>query len=139
MNEENKVIFSVESEWPDCPDFEITYFTGINKYGMSLETIYEFGDCDGASDYLEHILDVFTCWMVGNCYEVTKRPTLYQVFTEGVNATSMFDTIEDLYGAFSFLVCGAKAIHIQGEHYDPAPADKCDHSKLFFDEVRSTE
>lgn len=86
-------------------DFDITYYKRIKKYVMSIETIYDFEDKhNGEKKYLLRLLDTFTSWMTRTNRDTSYTPELYEVFTKGINVNTQFDTIEELYGTFKYLV-----------------------------------
>ena len=87
-------------------DIDIIYLKNENKYVLSIETIYMFDDEHGKYSYMKHLLDKFTEFMKQNNYDITKEFCLYDVFTEGININTHFDSIEDCYSAFKMFVNG---------------------------------
>lgn len=87
-------------------DFDIIYLKKRKKYIISLETIYKFDDEPFRRTYLIKILSAFTGWMQNNNYSVSKKLNFHHVFTNGVNINDEFDSIEEAYAAFAFLVHG---------------------------------
>lgn len=81
-------------------DFCITYFKNTKKYAMSVETIYLFENKNDERKYIKSILDKFTTWMSDNNYDTSKKLSMVDLFTEGVNINTEFDSIEDLYATF---------------------------------------
>lgn len=87
-------------------DLDITYLKDENKYILDIETIYMFDDEHGKYSYMRYLLDKFTEFMEQNGYATTKEFALYEVFTDGININTRFDSIEDCYAAFKLLVNG---------------------------------
>jgi hypothetical protein len=81
-------------------DFDITYHKDIKKYVMSVETIYLFENKNDERKYIKFILDNFTKWMTDNNYNTSKKLSMVDLFSEGFNINTRFDSIEDLYATF---------------------------------------
>lgn len=86
-------------------DLDLTYLKDKKKYILGVETIYMFKNKNGDKEYMKHLLDIFTKWMIDNNYKI-KTPCLWEVFTYGWNINTEFDTIEDAYAMFKLLVEG---------------------------------
>ena len=87
-------------------DFDIIYDKNNKKYIMSIETIYVFKNgVDGEREYLNNILNKFTQWMLENNYNI-ERNVFYEIFTNGNNINTEFDSIETLYATFNCFVKG---------------------------------
>ena len=87
-------------------DFDIIYDKNKKKYIMSIETIYVFKNgVDGEQEYLNNILNKFTQWMLENNYNIEKN-VFYEIFTNGNNINTEFDSIEVLYATFNCFVKG---------------------------------
>ena len=84
-------------------DFDITYLEDEKKYTLSVETIYEFSEKNGDKSYINRILSNFTSWMIDNGYNTNYKVSLYDLFTEGLNITSHFDSIEQAYAVFKVI------------------------------------
>jgi len=84
-------------------DFDITYLEDEKKYVLSVETIYEFSEKNGEKSYIDRILSNFTAWMIDNGYNTNYKVSLYDLFTEGLNITSHFDSIEQAYAVFKVI------------------------------------
>lgn len=88
-------------------DFDICYNKQTNKYIMNIETIYKFDEgIKGEHKYMLNILQKFTQWMKNNNYKTNYAIRIYDVFTEGKNAQSEYDSIEELYAYFKLFVTG---------------------------------
>lgn len=90
-------------------DLDLTYLKDKKKYILGVETIYMFKNKNGDKVYMKQLLDIFTKWMINNNYEI-KSPCLWEVFTDGWNINTEFETIEDAYAVFKLLVEGYCAI-----------------------------
>ena len=86
-------------------DLDLTYLKDKKKYILGVETIYMFKNKNGDKVYMKQLLDIFTKWMINNNYEI-KSPCLWEVFTDGWNINTEFETIEDAYAVFKLLVEG---------------------------------
>ena len=86
-------------------DLDLTYLKDKKKYILGVETIYMFKNKNGDKTYMKQLLDIFTKWMIDNNYEI-KSPCLWEVFTDGWNINTEFDTIEEAYAMFKLLVEG---------------------------------
>lgn len=113
-----RTVFSVASSWPGCLDFELTYYPVTDDYGMSLETIYQFGPDDSASAYLSDIQRQFTHWMKANGYDTHRHISLYQMFEVCNNMHTHYKSIDEAYAMFNALACGACCQGVTGETYD---------------------
>jgi len=88
-------------------DFDVIYDKNKKIYLMSVETIYMFSNgLESEKKYVQSILDKFTGWMNSKEYDTTKGLSLWDVFTDGKNITTEFESIEELYSCFKFLVIG---------------------------------
>ena len=114
-NEDFKFIFGIisyddlTSDKPNLltmNDFDVIYDKKKKKYFMSVETSYTFVEgVKGERKYLNLILDKFTEWMKDNNYGI-ERNVFYELFTEGYNINTEFDSIEVLYATFKCFVKG---------------------------------
>lgn len=117
MHEEMEVIFGIKA-WDDLTegnqatlysmnDIEIIYYKKENKYGISIETMYSFEDGrNGEKKYIQQLLNQFTEWMIQEGYDINEEVWIYNIFTDGYNINTKFDTIEELYACFKMLVNG---------------------------------
>lgn len=87
-------------------DIDVTYLKDEHKYVLSVETIYMFDDENDKYNYMKHLLNKFTEFMEQHNYDITKEFCLYEVFTDGININTKFDSIEDCYAAFKMFVNG---------------------------------
>lgn len=87
-------------------DFDITYLEREKKYNLSVETIYDFDSLNDSYNYLNGILIAFTKWMKDNHYSTDYKPCMYDLFEQGVNIHTPFDSLEEAYGVFKTLVIG---------------------------------
>lgn len=88
-------------------DIDVIYDKKEKKYFIGIETIYDFKDgVEGQRRYLKRLLNLFTEFMISKGYNINKEVWLYDIFTSGHNINTKFDTIEDLYANFKFLVNG---------------------------------
>lgn len=112
-NEIMKFIWGVKS-WDDLTDsdaclytmndIDLLYLKDQKKYLFSIETIFDFAKEEYKLDYLKRCLDAFTKFMVENGYDIEVKPHWWYVFRNGMN--EHFDSIEECYGMFKFLVNG---------------------------------
>jgi len=88
-------------------DIDITYNKKDKYYFMSIETIYQFKKGrDGEREYIKRLFDKLTEWMISKGYDTSQEVYIYDVFTEGNNINTHFDSLEELYTNFKFLVNG---------------------------------
>ena len=88
-------------------DIDITYDRDTKTYSLGIETIYSFPNDDyGSRDYIQGLFEKLTEWMVSEGRDTNYRLNLYDVFTDGININSKFESIEKLYAAFKLLVTG---------------------------------
>lgn len=86
-------------------DLDLIYHKDINKYSLSIETIYMFKE-NGQYGYMQSLLDEFTTWMEENNYNTNREFSLFEVFTDGISINTKFNSIEEAYAAFKMLVNG---------------------------------
>lgn len=110
--EEDRTLFSIPSEIPDCPVFELTYHADEGYYSMSMETIYEM-DAKATEEYVNNIWEKFTGWMIDNEYRVNNSVPL-SIFEEGIRLGGPYLTIEEAYAHFSVLATGACNQGVEG-------------------------
>jgi hypothetical protein len=99
-------------------DIDITYNRITHKYWISVEIAnIWFQDKTEQGGYIKNLYNKFTAWMLENGYDTNKEidlqnefadkePNLYDIFSAGQIINTEFDTLEDLYAAFKFLVTG---------------------------------
>ena len=88
-------------------DFDILYNKKNKTYSMSMETIYEFrGGKAGEKTYIKNLFNKLTEWMESKKYDTTQEVTLYEIFTQGKNINTEFQTLEELYAVYKCLVFG---------------------------------
>lgn len=88
-------------------DIEIIYDKRNKTYLLSIETIYQFiNGKAGEKTYIKNLFNKLTEWMVHKGYDTTQEVTLYEIFTQGKNINSEFETLEELYAVFKCLVLG---------------------------------
>lgn len=85
-------------------DIDLIYLKDENKYILGIETIFGFDKEEHKLSYLKGCLDAFTKFMVDNGYDTEVKPQWWDVFMSGMN--THFDSIEECYGMFKFLVNG---------------------------------
>lgn len=112
---EVKFIWGIKS-WDDLTDsdanlytmndIDLIYFKDENKYGLSIETIFEFDKEEYKLNYLNRCLDSFTEFMVRNGYDTEVKPHWMDVFSYGYNMNTHFDNVEECYAMFKLLVNG---------------------------------
>ena len=119
-NNDMKFIFGVMS-WDDLSsatepnlltmnDFDLIYLKDEKKYILSIETAYKFKDKQSEKEYLQELLNKFTKWMQDNGFNtdssLNSYGDMFEVFTDGININTHFNTIEDAYRTFKLLVNG---------------------------------
>ena len=88
-------------------DIEIIYDKKNKTYSLDIETIYEFTNGKtGEKGYVKHLFNKLTEWMIHKGYDITQEVSLYEIFTQGKNINSEFETLEELYAVFKCLVFG---------------------------------
>ena len=96
-------------------DIDLIYLKDEKKYILEIETIYYFNSKQDKKKYLQYLLDKFTDWMIDNGYSADSHLTPYgdfiELFSEGININTHFDTIEDAYRTFNILVNGYLTIN----------------------------
>jgi len=98
---------SSECNYHTMNDIDITYNKKDKYYFMSIETIYQFKKGrDGEREYIKRLFDKLTEWMISKGYDTSQEVYIYDVFTEGNNINTHFDSLEELYTNFKFLVNG---------------------------------
>ena len=88
-------------------DIDITYNKKYKYYFMSIETIYMFEKgSQGEKEYIKALFDKLTEWMIFKGCDISQEVGIYDVFTQGNNINTHYDTLEELYANFKFLVNG---------------------------------
>lgn len=91
-------------------DIELIYLKDEKKYILGIETSYYFNGEQDKKKYLQYLLDNFTNWMIKNGYNTNSTLSPYgdfvELFSEGININTHFDTIEDAYRTFAILISG---------------------------------
>lgn len=87
-------------------DLDIIYHKDEEKYSISIETIYIFSTIEAQYNYMQSLLDEFTKWMKENNYDTNTTFSLYKVFTDGINISIKYNSIEEIYAAFKMMVNG---------------------------------
>ena len=91
-------------------DIDLIYLKDEKKYVLGVETVYMFNSKEAEKEYFKTLLDKFTKWMEEQEYDTnaTLSPygDMYEIFTNGININTHFDTIEDAYRTFKLLVNG---------------------------------
>lgn len=96
-----------EANFYTMNDIDIIYDKESKMYSLSIETIYEFKNGqEGEKLYIQYLFDKLTNWMNSNGYDISKKLDIYDVFTRGLNINSEFESIEELYATFKWLVKG---------------------------------
>lgn len=86
-------------------DLDLIYHKDKKQYSLSVETIYLFQE-NAQYGYIKSLLDEFTNWMNENNYDTNKEFALFEIFTDGINIKTKFDSIEEAYAAFKMMVNG---------------------------------
>lgn len=96
-------------------DIDLIYLKNEKKYILEIETAYYFNNKQDEKKYLQYLLDGFTDWMINNKYNTNLTLSPYgdfvELFSEGININTHFDTIEDAYKTFYILVNGYLTIN----------------------------
>lgn len=96
-------------------DIDLIYLKNEKKYILGIETVYYFNNKQDEKKYLQYLLDSFTNWMINNGYNMNLTLNPYgdfvELFSEGININTHFDTIEDAYRTFNILVNGYLTIN----------------------------
>lgn len=88
-------------------DLDLIYVKDEDKFILSVETIYLFEDgYSSEKQYIKSLLDKFTDWMISQGYNIDQPMALYEIFTEGHNINTHFNSIEDAYNTFKIMVEG---------------------------------
>lgn len=112
-DENMKFIWGVKS-WDDLTDadvclhtmndIDLIYLKDKKKYILGIETIFEFEKEEHKINYLKSMLCEFEKFMVENGYNTELKPSWWNVFGKGISED--FDSIEECYAMFKFLVNG---------------------------------
>lgn len=96
-------------------DIDLIYLKDEKKYILGIETMYYFNSKQEEKKYLQYLLDSFTDWMINNEYNINLTLSPYgdfvELFSEGININTHFDTIESAYRTFYILVNGYLTIN----------------------------
>lgn len=87
-------------------DIDIIYLKDESKYTVGIETMYIFDNKQAEYNYMNDLLDKFTQFMKQNGYDTNQEFALYEVFTNGININTHFDSLEECYAAFKMIVKG---------------------------------
>lgn len=88
-------------------DIDIVYDKESKMYSLSIETIYQFtNNQEGEKFYIQHLFNKLTEWMDSKGYDTNRELDIYDVFTIGLNINSEFESLEELYATFKWLVKG---------------------------------
>lgn len=98
--------YIVENDEDMWCDFELDYYPEGNYYKFEFETMLGFDSEDGARKWIEKCLEVLTVYMEEKGYDTSKELNLWGVFTEGVDVTTKFKTIEEAYAWLKMMVYG---------------------------------
>ena len=103
----NDVTGSKEANLNTLNNIDIIYNKKEKTYSISVETIYQFRNGkEEEKTYIKNLFNKLTEWMIHKGYDTTKEVNLSDVFAEGQNINTEFETIEDLYANFKYLVNG---------------------------------
>lgn len=94
-----------QDEIPWC-DFALEYDFEKNYYYFSVETAVGFDTETGSIDTIRFYFDCFTKFMEKNHLDTSKELDMYEVFTEGININTHFNSEEDAYAFMKFAVRG---------------------------------
>lgn len=94
-----------EANYDTINDIDILYDKESKTYSLGIETIYEFGN-EKEKKYITKLFNELTKWMSSKGYNITKELDFYDVFTDGLNINSEFESLEQLYTTFKFMVKG---------------------------------
>lgn len=94
-----------ESIDPWC-DFEFDYDMDEKKYFFVFETFLGFDSNLGCRNWIVKCLSEVTDYMVAHNYDISKELSMHDVFSDGINVNTKFDTIEDAYAFLKFAVLG---------------------------------
>lgn len=111
-----KLIWGLQSFWTqptDHPtlygmnDFKLIYDKVKKKYYIGVETMFWFDDWEnGPKESLRELLTLFTEWMKENSYNINGSVGFSGLFSDGINPSEGYDSIEEAYESFKFLVEG---------------------------------
>lgn len=87
-------------------DLDILKDNETGKYVISIETIYQFDNLNVERRYLKELLIKVEKWMIEQDIDICYKLSVYDMFTRGLNINSEFDTLEELYSTFHFIVYG---------------------------------
>lgn len=96
-----------EADLRTANNIDIIYNKESKMYSISIETWYEFeNDHNREASYIQNLFDKLTEWMNINGYNTNRELDIYDVFTRGININSEFESLEELYTTFKWLVKG---------------------------------
>lgn len=123
-----KILFGIPANWPDAGgtvvneqgfiiDYEQQEDNGsiwcdfeLNQdedgYHLSFETMLGWKERDGARKWIEYCLEELTRYMDSHGIATDRELNLYQVFTDGINANTCFNSIQDAYAFMKLMVHG---------------------------------
>ena len=88
-------------------NIDIVYNKKEKTYSIEIETGYLFTNGKtGEKTYIKNLFNKLTEWMIHKGYDINQEITLDEMFTQGKNINSEFETIEELYAVFKCLVFG---------------------------------
>lgn len=94
----------VEDDYGCWCDFEVIKDNGI--YTVLFETMLGFDEEDGCKKWIKYCFDCMTDYMKTHEYTTERELDLHQVFTQGINVNTEFDSLTDLYAFLKFTVKG---------------------------------
>lgn len=96
-------------------DIDLLYLKDKEKYVLSIELVYWFDTEEDVINYLKSCLQAFTEFMIENNYNMDKKPSWQDVFSDGCSISNEYDSIEDCYATFKLLVNGYCSLQ-EGQH-----------------------
>jgi len=88
-------------------NIDITYNKKDKTYSVSIETAYEFRNgMVGEKLYIKNLFNKLTEWMISKGYDTTIEANIYDIFANGNNINTDFESLEELYATFKCLVDG---------------------------------
>lgn len=88
-------------------NLDIFYDKESKSYILSIETLYLFtSGQEQEKRYIRNLFNKLTEWMNSKGFDTTQELNFHDVFCTGLNINSEFESLEQLYATFKFLVKG---------------------------------
>lgn len=100
------IVDGLEEKASPYEQYLFQIWKGKEGYSFFVETFIGFPDKNGCINYMKSILEEVKKWMEKHNFDANKELNVYEVFSQGVNANTAMETIEDCYALLKLLVRG---------------------------------